>query len=316
MDPSGPTRPPSTSLTPGAGGTAGSSSIRPRSSRPSSPGPIGRGPRRRPRRSATPRSGSSSRPSRGSSRGSRGPMSGTGSSTTSCRTRTCFAGRRPCGSPPPGRRPSSAGGGGPGGPAGPAGRRPPSSATGPRSASRTGSARSASSLRGSVAGRSPGGARDRGILPRAGDLILSGRDRGTDPHRGGAQIEPDARPSPGRPSSSLPTCLGPEDPVAAGPEAIVFPDLVLEVVHPGPVLERLPRAGVPLPRRRALVEPEGLERLLHLLDRLRGERDGVRRILAVEEGRIVHVEDPHELLDGGRMVVHAEVDPAGVEAAG
>src|SRR5207244_945782 len=67
-------------------------------------------------------------------------------------------------------------------------------------------------------------------------------------------------------------------------------------------------------RIRTPVEPEGRETRLDLPHDVRLQDDDVSRIFAGQQGQVVHVENADELLDRGRMIVDANVDPAVVEA--
>src|SRR5881296_4441803 len=108
--------------------------------------------------------------------------------------------------------------------------------------------------------------------------------------------------------------LSPQCAVQAAPNLAVLSELVLVVVHLGPRLECRLRLRVELARGRAAVEPENRQVGLDLPHNLRLEEDDILRIFAVQQGEIVHIEDPDELLDRGRMIVDADVDPAVVEA--
>src|SRR3989454_3396315 len=108
--------------------------------------------------------------------------------------------------------------------------------------------------------------------------------------------------------------LSPQCAVQAAPNLAVLSELVLVVVHLGPRLECRLRLRVELARGRAAVDPENRQVGLDLPHNLRLEEDDILRIFAVQQGEIVHIEDPDELLDRGRMIVDADVDPAVVDA--
>src|SRR3972149_5099444 len=190
--------------------------------------------------------------------------------------------RRPCARTPseartrPSRRISK-------GPSRPASSRISSSSTGIPSGSQGGSNGSGCGRRGSAA---------RGSTPSAGT-----RDPGGRP-----QMRPGAPAKTRAVNRSIRVArdLVPEDPVHAPPDPPVLPELRLEVVHPGPVLEGPLRLRVRAAVGGPLVEAGGGEAGLELLHDLWAHPDDVRRVLAVQEGRVVDVEHAHELLDGGR----------------
>src|SRR2546428_3153932 len=95
----------------------------------------------------------------------------------------------------------------------------------------------------------------------------------------------------------------------------VRPDLLLQILHAHPSLERLLRARVPAAVSRALVVSLVREEPLNKGRNLVRDSHDVLRILASKERHVIHVEDPDQLVDRLRKVVHAEVDPPVVEPA-
>src|SRR5437867_8057724 len=85
--------------------------------------------------------------------------------------------------------------------------------------------------------------------------------------------------------------LGLQRAMQAAPHFSVLAQLVFVIVHLGPRLERGLRLRVELARRRAVVQPEGLEVRLDLPDDVRLEDDDILRVFAGEIGR-AHVLTP------------------------
>src|SRR2546422_1176598 len=96
----------------------------------------------------------------------------------------------------------------------------------------------------------------------------------------------------------------------------VRPDLLLQILHAHPSLERLLRARVPAAVSRALVVSLVREEPLNKGRNLVRDSHDVLRILASKERHVIHVEDPDQLVDRLRMVVDPEGDPPVVEPAG
>src|SRR5712691_3928467 len=124
-------------------------------------------------------------------------------------------------------------------------------------------------------------------------------------------------PSRARSSGSriLGRCRGTERAEDASPYLPVCANLVLVIVHRRPRLERGFRLRVKRSGGWAGIETELRETGLDLADHARVQRMDVLRILAIQQGHVVDVEDPDQLLDRFRMVVDSDVDPAVIEAA-
>src|SRR5439155_399875 len=101
----------------------------------------------------------------------------------------------------------------------------------------------------------------------------------------------------------------------AAPYPSVRSDLVLVVVQRSPRLECGLRLRIKLAGGSAAIEAEAREPGLDLAHHVRVQREEVFRILAVQQGHVVDIEDPHHLLDRFRMIVDSDVDPAVIEPA-
>src|SRR5438132_3203711 len=124
-------------------------------------------------------------------------------------------------------------------------------------------------------------------------------------------------PSPTRSvrSRALRRHAGAKRPEDAAPYLSVLSDLVLVIVQRSPRLECGFRLRIKLAGGSAAIEAEGREPGLDLAHHVRVQREDVFRILAVQQGHIVDIEYPDQLLDRFGMIVDPDVDPAVIETA-